>query len=804
MNKLKALSRIVLTALIIASIGTPLCQAAVRGGSQTRILRLSYWVHGNRTCLTFDAVGPRPKRIGPASDIGISVFFSKMAVGFSHRDFSGAKIAVKEVKFWRGSSFFEVLFRWKNTSVTYYVRPEWHGRYALTLILTAPALKVPVTGAPDESPSTDFIANAGAKAPPVKIKRIKTSQLFGSTVSAQERAAFANALKSAKAGEPSQAGQTNPGATPFVEPDQKGLALYARANEKFEGCSRRLIFCASDIIQAYKVALQAGPKSSQAPLALYRSGLAYYIMGRYRRADNFFKTVTSRWPDNPVACRCWIGIGDICMKTEAYIAAMEAYRWAVMDATGKKDKAAADYALGKNYLILGADKQALDTLQDCLAREPDYYVKHPRVLRSIGDADFALRDFDNAKQMLLRYVNYQEGDPDQGMVLAKLAEIFLQEGQVEAAKKMYGFVHKYYTNSEGDIICQIRAAELMEKVNLGKAIAMYNGLRNKELSPSLRSIVLMKLAELELKKCDLEHSLALMEKAFPIQDEGTLPPGIAALRERVFCHLVTQFYSNKNFDKVVQLVDKYRGLFNSIDSPATLEEIAQSYAALKSYLNALKIYDRLLAQQHGQDLDGILLRCAVYALRLKDYHRALHYAQQAQSGVLEWKKSEIFGQIYYLKEQYSEAIGCFGKVLHQRNQFYISDPDSYAAYGYSLYQMRNYGQAIPILKTALLRATAHKNARQSILVTLSDCFKEQKQYGQAVAMMQTAIRIAGGEEKDQLLYRLSKLYLAAGKSALAVQSLNRMRATNDTFWSSVAQQELNTINMEAQAGGNAQ
>ncbi len=775
------------------------CRAAANKGSQTKLLRLWYRIKGNKTCLTFDAQGPRPKRIDKPSDTGISVFFSQMSTRLSDRSFKGAKIAVKTVKFWRGDNFLEVLFRWQNTSVTYSVHPGRYGKYSLTLIFTPPAVKKPVTVNTAEGKPTDFIQNGiGAIPSPVDIQKIHTSELFGTTVSPQARQAFDAGSKSALSGAPAQSQNKNPSTAQFVEPGKSGLALYARANKKYRACADNLVFCAPAVINAYKEALEAGPRSSQAPTAIYRSGLAYYNMAKYDRAEQFFKTVTSQWPQSPLASRCWLNIGNIAMKREAYIEAMEAYKWAQRDASGKEDLAAADFMLGKTYYLLGAYKEALQTLSDCLAQSPGYYLKNPGVLRFIGEADFDLGDFENAKQMLLRYVNYQESDPDQGMVLAKIGEIFLKQGQVDAAKMIYGFVHKYYTNSEGDVICRLRSAELMEKVNVAKATHMYDKLRNMDLSPNLRNIVLLKLAELELKNSNLEQGMEMMDKAFPVKNGGVSPPEIAQLRMRFFCDLIRQFYYGRNYDRAITLIHQYRAVFNAVNSPEALEEIAEIYAAKKSYLNALQVYDRLFSQQQGKNVDGLLLRCAVYALRLRDYGRASNYAQAAKSGVLELKKTEILGQVFFHNEQYSDAINCFEKVIAQRNTFYLTDPNSNAVYGYSLYKVKKYAQAVPILQKALLETTNDKDQREPLLVTISNCLKEQGQYETAAQTLETAVPIASREEQNALRYNSAKLYIAAGKTDVAVKKLKQLQSSKDTFWSSVAQEELNTLNMAAQ------
>ncbi len=772
-------------------------EAAVKGNSQTRITKLRFSVKGNRTCLIFDAEGAKPKQIGPPSDVGISIFFSQITAKLPDKVFKDGKVAAKAVKFRRESGFFEVMFREQNTSVSSQVRPGKNGKYTLTLEMTPPK-KTAEPQAAGGKPTSEATAKSGEKTPAIEVRKVETSELFGSKVSQQIRNAVANAKASKEGESPRPAGSASKPRA-FVEPGEKVLALYSSANEKFENCSRNLVFCASEIIDAYDEALKAGPLCSQAPLAIYRSALAQSIMGNNAKADKLFRQVTSQWPDHPVASRCWVGIGENYNKKQSYMEAMEAFRWALRGASEKDDKAAAYYELGKVYLLLGVNKEALEMFENCIGQDPDYNKKKPDVFRFIGEAYFALGNIEKAKENLLRYVNDQENAPDQDMVLAKIAEIFLLQGELEAANKVYAFVQKYYTDSEGDLICRIRQGELTEKDDLDQAIGVYEDLRSKDLSPSLRRIVLMKLATLNLKRCDLAHSLDLMDESFPAKKDGSSPPGTAALRERILCDLVRQYFSDKDFVKVVQLHDKYRRVFDSIHSPDVLEQVAESYASLKFYSNALSIYDKLIAegQKKGDDL---LLRCALYALRINDDGRSFQFCKLAQSDAVDLKKSEILGHIYYRDRKYVEAVKSFGKVLEKVKEFELDDPDSYFAFGSSLFQVKKFEEAIPILQKAMLRAKADDaDARCSILLSLGKCFAEQKQFDKAAETMETAIEVSGEDQKNEIMYESAKLYIAAGQTDKARGSLNRIKATEHPFWSAVAQQQLNSIDM-SQAG----
>ncbi|MGO9314753.1 MAG: tetratricopeptide repeat protein [Syntrophobacteraceae bacterium] len=791
MCKLKTLFGFVLAAFMVAGIVLPCFGAAKQENPQTRITKLRVLLKGNRTCLVFDAEGARPKQIGPASANGISVFFSQIIAKLPDRVIEDRRAAAREVKFRRESGFFEVLFRDNNTSVSSQEQPGKNGKYTLTLELT-PAGKAGDSSTNPESKSK--LTEKPKEIPPLEPKKVETADLFGSRIEQQIKGAVLSPQVKID-GESPRPAQSDSKSREFAEPDENTLALYASANEKFESCSRNLVFCASEIIEEYDQALKAGPRSSQAPLAIYRTGLANFIMGNYARADKLFRQVTSDWPDHPVASRCWVGIGNIYNKKQSYLEAMEAFRWALRGAVQSADKADAYFELGKVFLVLGANKEALEMLNNCVGQQPDYYMKKPDVFRFIGEAYFGMGNVEKAKEPLLKYLNIQESAPDQDIIVAKIAEIFLIEGDLGAAGKIYSFIHKYYLDSEGDLICRVRQGELCEKSDMDQAIKIYDDLRSKDISPSLRRIVLMKLAALNLKRCDFAKGLELMDEAFPVKNDGSSPPGTSELRERILCDLVKQYYSDKDFVKVVQLHEKNRRVFDSIQAPDILEQIAESYASLKFYANALTIYDRLISKGQKKG-DEIFLRCALYALCLNDNGRSFQFCKLVQSEAMDLKKSELLGHLFYRDQKYSEAVKAFGKVLQKGKEFEIAEPDSYAAYGYCLFNTNKFDEAVPVLQKAMLRAKADDGSgRRQILVLLGKCFVEQKQYQQAAETMEAAMRLSGEDEANELLYETSKLYVAAGQTDKAIQSLNKLKGTGHPFWTSVAQQQLNTIDM---------
>jgi tetratricopeptide (TPR) repeat protein len=793
MSKLKTSFGLILAACVIMGLALPYCDAAAKDASETTIKGLSFSVKGGRTRLIFDMEGAKPKQIGPASTDTISVFFNHVNTKLGDKVIKDGKAAAKEVKFRRESGFFEVLFRRKNVAVVSGVRDGKKGRYTLTLDLSLSG-KSAGTSPESAMETPESSAAKGGKTPQSESKRLETTELFGAKAAQQIKSAMA-VLHSPKSDQSARPGGSDSQSGTFSETSADALALYSSGNDIFENCSRNLVLCGPQIIQAYDEALKACPRSSMAPLAIYRIALAHTIMGNYAKADKLFKQVISEWPNDPVVPRCWLSIGDICIKKYAYLEAMESFRSAQRCAVENDDKATAFYDLGRLLLILGVNKEALEMLNNCISLAPDYYMKRPEVFRFIGEALFGLGNIEKAKEPLLRYVNDQQSAPDQDMVLAKIAEIFLVQGDLGAAGKMYSFIGKYYTDSEGDLICKVRRGELTEKENLDRAIKIYDDLCGKDLSPSLRRIVLMKLAALNLKISNPEHSLELLEQAFPAKDGSNMTGEPAALREKILCELIRQYFSDNDFVKVIQLHDRYRRIIDSLQSQAALEQIAESFASLQFYSNALEIYDRIFAKGQKKN-EGLLLRCAVYALRLNDNGRAFQFCKPVQNEALDLKKSEILGHIFYREQKYPDASKYFGKVAQSGKDFELDDPNSAVAYGYCLYKTKKFDEAVPVLQKAMQNMkTDDALTRRSILITLGKCFAEQKQYQNAADAMEAAKQYSGADQVDELSYEISKLYIAAGQLDKAVQSLNQLKGAEHSFWAAVAQQQLNTIDM---------
>ncbi|NTU48690.1 MAG: tetratricopeptide repeat protein, partial [Syntrophobacteraceae bacterium] len=119
------------------------------------------------------------------------------------------------------------------------------------------------------------------------------------------------------------------------------------------------------------------------------------------------------------------------------------------------------------------------------------------------------------------------------------------------------------------------------------------------------------------------------------------------------------------------------------------------------------------------------------------------------------------------------------------------------AYAESLIGLEKYDEALQLLVKA--RESLREGSGERVLPLLllqSKCHQELKQLDRAIELLEDALKLASSDEqKSQLSYELSRLYLAAGKTDKASQRLSQLLETSQSFWKTAAQQQLESIKM---------
>ncbi len=791
--------------------------------AETTIHNTRLGVTQERTRLVFDASGDRPSRILPSTQEGIVIEFAGAVLGGSGKKLNfqpSTGIAGVTFKSEDSGSRIVVSLRDPNTAVKHEflaARDETPGHYRLVLDIF-PGLKAKETedkGIDDGGPVQPDTANktdpakSTRKGKPDKNKKGEQPPMQSTNSSpdkekpdmfaspAKEPAQGKSQTDRKASGKGSSASPESQGSQP---PDpEKAAALYDKADSLFDAHQQDLVQNGSQILEVYLEALKADPKSPRAFLAFYRSGLIHQAMGNLKKAEKYLHQVIAAGHEHPLFAKSWLRLGEIYHQEESYVEAIDAFRFALRSHLEREDRLLANYYLGRDLTLVGAAKEGMEALQQCANEDPTYFLKKPDLMKFLGEAHFALKQFDASKAFLIRYLNLVQDTHDRDMVFAKIAEIYLNQGDQALANKLYSYIQRHYKDSEGDIISKIRNAEMLEKRergNIGPALSIYRDLAKKELSPPLRRLVYFKLASWEFRHGNYPKSMELIEEILTDKKDITSQEEFVGLRERVLGEWVTKCSTEKDHLQLIQLHERFGPAFRTLQSPDTEALIADAYASLGFYSNAMEVYERLLSNSRKRNEDW-LMKVALYSFLSGDPDKSIRLCGDIQSSKLETQKIALLGRILASQKKFGEAVKHFSKIVQKDKDLGGLEPGVLEAYAESLMGLEKFDEALQLLVKARESFREGSGERALPLLLLqSKCHQELKQLDRAIEVLEAALKLASSDEqKCQLNYELSKVYLVAGKTDKASQMLTQLLQTSQSFWKTAAQQQLESIKM---------
>ncbi|GLI33595.1 hypothetical protein DAMNIGENAA_10280 [Desulforhabdus amnigena] len=780
-------------------------------------MRLGF--HDTFTRLVFDAEGPRPSSIGPPSEKGIAIQFSKLQTTMENeRTIEDNSSRIRKVSFQKKKGQILVTFQEPHVTVqTGFLDagPYKEGHYRLVLDFftqKTPEKRVKTSApTPDTKEGTKKISGKKpGDADKVSVS-LETSQAaktldevsmqFGNEKrdstdeilqqadrcllekdNAKAFALYEELLKTASLGK------------------ERQTALYGLAESFFLMHQNDLVNHGPEALKRYNSALQEGSIPSRTPLALYRVGLCYLALKNVEKAKGYFKQVTQEYPEDPAAAASWLRLSEIYRGKKNYVEAIETAKALLKRSTSQPEKAEAYYYIGQNFALVGEHQQAVEAFQECLKLDQQFYLRKPDILKYMGQALSCLKYEDNSREFLLHYMNLTSNTDDRDLLLAKIMETLLSQHEERLANRLYSYLQVYYPDSEGASIGSIRRAEYLEagdKRAQDEAIYLYRELSRKSLSPPLDGLVQFKLALWEWKNGNLEKSLSLIED----RPQGSLTDALhnefVALREKVILDMLRQAFEQKKYDKVLGLYQGNIPMFQTLKDFDVFTIIGRSYEELQSYPEAMVCYNTVL-ENTGKENGKCLLNMAQCSFRMGKLEKALQFCRRIPAGDNEGQKNELMAKIFFAQGKYSETLQQLGHIFPKERKLTPDDFEWVNMYIECSIETGKYSDALSWIQKGLeLLKDEDSGKRAQLCLLKSRCHKNLKQPAEAIKCLESALSLLQEEDlKGQLNYEISNLYLQIGDKQQAVQKLSQVLKSGSSFWQTAAQQQLDYIQLK--------
>jgi TolA-binding protein len=349
--------------------------------------------------------------------------------------------------------------------------------------------------------------------------------------------------------------------TPNLPKDLREEMLYLYADALFALNKDNLKLNYGKIADAYSLAMNYNPQSSRMPQGLFQMGILNLRVDNTKMADTFFNILKKKYPDDeliPLTHYYW---GDYYFNKEKYQDAADQFQYFIQKYPDNKFVREAALGLAKTLYKLDLNEQAFQITDYIEKRWPRFYVEYPPLLRLVADVNYKSNNLDKAKYAYWTLYNLEPSGEEMDLILARLGDIYLQQGMKPMAKDVYELASKRFPDRDGGLISQMRLAEegvydepvikdmfsIFNRPYTTKPVDVYTRIVEKFPDSNLAPLAQLKLAMWYLwnkKNRDALDAAKAFEKKFP---QSKLLPNAREVALKAFEELLTQLLAENNY-----------------------------------------------------------------------------------------------------------------------------------------------------------------------------------------------------------------------------------------------------------------
>ncbi|MFH1914275.1 MAG: tetratricopeptide repeat protein [Pseudomonadota bacterium] len=246
---------------------------------------------------------------------------------------------------------------------------------------------------------------------------------------------------------------------PEVPLDVREETLYAVADIKKQLYGHDLSGHFGEIAQAFIEAMNANLQSNRVPSALLNLGLLNLQVNNFPEAKAYFKVLQDNYPDDdniPSISYYW---GEYYYRRGEHLKAADQFQYLIQTYPEHQLVKPAAYYLAESLNRTGFVEQAYQIVDYIDKRWPDYYMENMEFLRLAGGVEMAVGKLNEAKNHFFTYYNLNPESDGADVVLARIGDIYLNQGEKDAAKLIYERTVLEYPTKEGGLVASMRLAE---------------------------------------------------------------------------------------------------------------------------------------------------------------------------------------------------------------------------------------------------------------------------------------------------------------------------------------------------------
>lgn len=358
---------------------------------------------------------------------------------------------------------------------------------------------------------------------------------------------------------------------PYISSEMRLRALYGKGEALTELHKDDLAGNFGDVSSAWMEAMNADTKAPNVPMALLNLGLLNLKVGNMPEAKAYFNLLKSQYPNDPNIPYISYYWGKYYLGMEEYEKAADQFQFLVQMYPDSKIVRDAALGLAKALDKLGYNDQAYQIIDYIDKRWPRFYIEDLDFLLMAANTQNSLGKLNDAKGNYWAYYNLSPEAKEADIVLARIGDIYLKQGDKDAAKEIYEKAAKDFPDKEGGLVAMMRLAEegiyddpsmnQMDMVfdrpyNL-RPQKIYNRIIDKHPDSPLAPLAQLKLGMWYYWNKKYGDCLSSVQDFLDDYPRSGLREKASQLGTKVFDRAVPELVKDENYGRVINYWNKY-------------------------------------------------------------------------------------------------------------------------------------------------------------------------------------------------------------------------------------------------------
>lgn len=501
------------------------------------------------------------------------------------------------------------------------------------------------------------------------------------------------------------------------------------------------------------------------PEVLYLMGQIYDNKGYDEKALENYNTVFEKFPESTYAVDAGIGVGKALFRKLRYI-------------------------------------ESRDILSSIVASNPEKIYDSPDLLRSIGNAEFALGNSGPARKALLQLCNIFPDIEGKDMILTRIGDTYAIEKKLDRAKRIYKFVMEKYPGGEGFLNSAMGIALILEKRSEIEEI--YNMVKKDFFDHRLSKVAMFRLAQLYNKEGEYLRCIEEVDALLANNPTGIRYDAVK-LMQQAYESLFAEQLRAGEYPEVLKRYEDSQILFDRLESKKIYLNTGLSYLqahlyeqAFNQLIKAYKFYKK--SRRPPELLFGIAV--AMDETGRKDDALKNFKAVVAKTGKKADKVQSYLrmGSILLEKNEFDSASASFAKA-EKLSIDRVEKGNILTRHAEVYKRQENWARVSELITRAVNEFASAPGENYNLMAKgyreLGQSWINQKAYGNAVDAFALAVKFSsdGGNAPSDLEFMLGDAYQKGNNLNKAKETFEKVAGTDDSIWARLAKERLSTIDL---------